>query len=155
MSDYDQEQDRPNLPVPYEGPEQSALVPWSQKAVAFQTWDTDLPGGVDKMAKCLRKGDKSLAELLGVVLHVRDIFAHLVEITDDKDGSVTRAMRIVFVLMDGGTVDCVSTGVLKSLGNLIAVYGPPPWPNGFLMRAYETRTRKKFRVICVEPVEGQ
>jgi hypothetical protein len=83
----------------------------------------------------------------GQSIDVVDVLVHNVQLaSDDADetGEVMYTTQARTVLIDkaGVTYSSVSQGVLGSLQKIIALYGPPTWPDGLKITARRVKTRK-------------
>lgn len=87
--------------------------------------------------------DKHPAEAINVV----DVLVHNVQLASEEtneDGEVlyTTQPRTVLIDAAGNTYSSVSQGVLGSLQKIIALYGPPSWPEGLKITARRVKTRR-------------
>lgn len=68
-----------------------------------------------------------VADHINEVLHIKDIFIELVELTNTHTLELEKAPRIVLFDDKGNTFACVSWGIYRSLKKLVAAFGPPTW----------------------------
>lgn len=66
-----------------------------------------------------------MQEKLGQALAIVDLIILNTEVTDRNTGEVVPAQRTVIVQEDGTAVAAMSGGIIRSLNNLLAVYGEP------------------------------
>lgn len=98
--------------------------------------------------------DQRLAEMINLVIPVKDIFAEEVYCRKE-DGSLETAPRIVVIADDGKAYQAVSQGVLNAFTMLIASFGPPTWDDPICIQPYQisktaggqTRNILSFKVL--------
>lgn len=71
-----------------------------------------------------------MQEKLGTVLAITDIIILNTTVTDRNTGEVAEVQRTVIIQEDGTAVATMSGGIIRSLNNLLAVYGEPYTWNG-------------------------
>lgn len=120
----------------------------------YCSWNVSEPGGVDRMAKALRRADKASDDVLDEELPVEHFLCHVVELTDPQTGECVNAMRTVLIGPDGATLALVSRGAFESLPVLGRAFGVPPWNPPRKVRVRRQKTRRGFHTIILEPVEG-
>lgn len=77
--------------------------------------------------RCLGECDERLKQCINAQIEVANIFAHMVDITDDESGEISAQPRIVLINPDGYTWECVSNGIQRDISALVWLYGKPPW----------------------------
>jgi hypothetical protein len=87
----------------------------------------------------------------GEVFKVNDVTIHAATVTQD-DGEVIEVRRTVLHTDKGVNVAAVSEGVVGSIRQISALYGPPPW-DGLKLKAVQKSTRKGFRTYRLIPVK--
>ena len=93
----------------------------------------------------------SLRDFLNKKLNIVDVIAQNVQLTDDKTGEVSSAVRIVLIDDKGKAYGSVSTGVYQSLTNLFAIVGKPEeWLTPMVITPVEKMGRRGFRFISLE-----
>lgn len=98
--------------------------------------------------------DKRLAEMINLVIPVKDIFAEEVQCRKE-DGTFDIAPRIVVITDDGKSYQAVSQGVLNAFTMLITSFGPPTWDDPICIQPYQisktaggqTRNILSFKVL--------
>lgn len=98
--------------------------------------------------------DQRLAEMINLVIPVRDIFAEEVRCRKE-DGSFEMAPRIVVIADNGKSYQAVSQGVLNAFTMLIASFGEPTWDDPICIQPYQisktaggqTRNILSFKVL--------
>lgn len=70
-----------------------------------------------------------ISENLGKTIQLVDLVVQVIDLTDPQTGELTRQPRIILVDADGVAYHAISSGMLRSLSNLIGVLGQPAtWP---------------------------
>lgn len=71
-----------------------------------------------------------MQEKLGQVLAIVDLIILNTTVTDRNTGEIAEVQRTVIIQEDGTAVAAMSGGIIRSLNNLLAVYGEPHTWNG-------------------------
>jgi hypothetical protein len=108
--------------------------------------------GRRQMIKCLQDCDARLTDQVNTVISIKDFLAHNVSIRMEADGEYIEAVRLVVIDANGTRYECVSTGLLKSLGHLLFLYGDPPWEAPVKVTV-RTKRNKERNIYWFEPVE--
>lgn len=98
--------------------------------------------------------DGRLAEMINLVIAVRDIFAEEVTCRKD-DGTMEKAPRIVVIADDGKSYQAVSQGILNAFTMLFNAFGPPTWEDPICIQPFmitktaggQTRNILSFKVL--------
>ena len=69
--------------------------------------------------------DKKLSEMINMIIEVRDIVAHEVQLVNEETGLVTKCLRTILIDKDGVTYNAVSQGVANSLTRIFQIFGEP------------------------------
>lgn len=78
-----------------------------------------------KVYNALNSPDKKLSEMINIVIEVKDIVAHEVQLVNEETGLVTNCLRTILVGADGTTYNAVSQGVANSLTRIFQIFGEP------------------------------
>ena len=102
----------------------------------------------DAMTNALR-----VDENFGTVINLRNWVIQPVEMPkDEKEPSKGTALapRIILIDEDGTSYAAISSGILKSLENLVGVFGRPSgWPGSIPVVVSEQRSRAGFRFMTL------
>lgn len=94
-----------------------------------------------------------VSENIGTVINLRNWVIQPVEMpVDEKDLSkgTQLAPRIILIDEDGSAYAAISTGILKSLENLVGVFGKPSeWPGSIPVAITEQKSRAGFRFMTL------
>jgi len=94
-----------------------------------------------------------VSDNFGTVINLRNWVVQPVEMpVDDKDESKGTALapRIILIDEDGTAYAAISSGILKSLENLVGVFGKPSqWPGSIPVAVTEQKSRKGFRFMTL------
>lgn len=116
-------------------------------------WDAKL-ATFDAMTNALR-----VDENFGTVINLRNWVVQPVEMPkDDKDPSKGTALapRIILIDEDGTSYAAISSGILKSLENLVGVFGKPAgWPGSIPVVVSEERGRSGYRYMTLSIHKGE
>jgi hypothetical protein len=96
---------------------------------------------------------KPVSENFGTVINLRNWVIQPVDMpVDDKDDSKGTALapRVILIDEDGTSYAAISSGILKSLENLVGVFGKPSeWPGSIPVAVTEQKSRKGFRFMTL------
>lgn len=73
----------------------------------------------------LNSPDAKISECINMVLEIRDVIAHEVQLVDQNTGEITKCLRTILVDKDGKTYQAVSVGVANSLNRIFQIFGEP------------------------------
>lgn len=86
------------------------------------------------------------AELVGKTINLRHVIVHVVELEDEKTGEMTEQNRVVLITEEGESYAAISSGLMRSLENIIAMFGTPDvWEGPIPVQLVEKRSRAGFR----------
>lgn len=108
--------------------------------------------GRKAMIKCLQDCDARLTDQVNVELGIVNFLAHNVSIANKEGTGYTEAVRLVVIDDKGLRYECVSTGLVESLGHLLFLFGEPPWVNPVRVKV-RTKRNKERNIYWFEPVE--
>ena len=91
-----------------------------------------------------------IADMLGKVIKIADIVVQRVEITND-DGSPDETPRVVLLTDDGKAYAGLSSGLLRSVENILGIMGQPEdWGGPLAVKVTEKRGRSGFRFYTLD-----
>ena len=100
-----------------------------------------------------------ISDNLGTVINLRNWVIQPVEMpVDEKDLSkgTQLAPRIILIDEDGSAFAAISSGVLKSLENLVGAFGQPSeWPSSIPVVVTEQKSRAGFRFMTLSLFRGE
>ena len=101
----------------------------------------------------------AVSDHFGTAINLRNWVIQPVEMpVDDKDPSKGTALapRIILIDDDGSAYAAISSGILKSLENLVGVFGKPSgWPESIPVAVVEEKSRKGFRFMTLKIVKPE
>lgn len=94
--------------------------------------------------------DYSLRDMVGKTIYITNFVAHKIQLTDEKTGEVSDAVRCVFIDKDGKTYGTVSNGVNSAMIKLFATVGlPNVWDSPMPIKVLEKTGRKGYRFLTI------
>lgn len=127
-----------------------SMFNWTKVAEQFCTMEANTPEEKRILFKAMNQPDKRLSECINMTLNIKDIYAEVVQITDQNTGEIINAPRIVMIDTNGIGYQCVSKGMLSSLKKLFAVYGSPTWQEGLAVTVKQIKTRDNRSVLTLD-----
>ena len=94
--------------------------------------------------------DFRVANEIGQVIHVRDVFVEQVSVTNAETGEVQEAPRIVLFDADGRSHVAVSAGILNALRKLFQVFGKPTWTEPLPLLVKQVNTSPTRKMLTLE-----
>lgn len=110
------------------------------------------PEGRKHLIECMQDCDAKLTEQVNLTIAIKDFVAHTVNITNEENGEVVQAVRLVIIDDKGIKYQCVSQTLLKSLGHMLFLFGDPPWQNPIKVKV-KSKMNKQRNIYWFEPVE--
>lgn len=77
--------------------------------------------------KIMNNPEKRLADVIGEVIEVTDLFVEVVTLQSEDTGEMVDCPRIVVIDKDKVGYQCVSVGVWSAFKKLITIFGAPSW----------------------------
>ena len=109
------------------------------------------------LGKAMNQADMRAAQFMDKPFPVANVLIHLVPLpVEDKDGELTGEVnmqpRTVLIGAKGETAQFVSQGLARSLRNIFALWGQPPWnpPLNLKLRQIETKKGRTYNLEVVE-----
>ena len=91
------------------------------------TLDLTSPVGLKRAYNVMQGEDLRAENVIGDILLVADVLIHGVAFENRETGEMSHALRTVLILPDGGTIACVSDGVVRSIMRLASLGLKPPF----------------------------
>jgi hypothetical protein len=108
--------------------------------------------GRQLIVQCMQECDARLTDVVNTEIHITDFMAHNVRINGKEPGEVIDAVRLVVIDKDRMRYECVSATLLRSLGQLLFLFGEPPWKQPIKVKV-KTRRQKERNIYWFEPIE--
>lgn len=108
--------------------------------------------GRQLVVQCMQDCDARLTDIVNTDIYMTDFVAHNVRINGKAEGEIVEAVRLVVIDKDHMRYECVSATLLRSLGQLLFLFGEPPWKHPIKVRV-KTRRQKERNIYWFEPVE--
>lgn len=80
-----------------------------------------------KLYKAANNPDFKLADSLGEVIMVQDVYCELVTVINKETGETSQTPRIVLIDSDGYSYASLSSGIYRAVRKLIQCFGVPTW----------------------------
>lgn len=128
----------------------------------FCSIDTSTNEGKALAFKAMNNTDKKLADFVGKVINMQDVYAEHV-MMDKKDesgkpicdanGEIVKApaTRVVIIDDKGNAYSCVSTGIFNALQKLFFVYGVPHYDEPLPVEVVQINKGNR-RILTLNPV---
>ncbi len=84
-----------------------------------------------------------VADKINEVINVKDVYAEIVNVTNDTTGEVTPCPRIVLVDTEGHGYQAVSLGLYSALRKLMTIFGQPTWEDGLPLKVRQIKKGAK------------
>lgn len=94
---------------------------------------------------------KPVSGCLGNVIPLHKFYCHQVQIAGETPGEYLDAIRVVLIDDDDNAYACVSDGVARDLGRIIATFGMGPYDPPIGIRVVQGNTRKGRRFYSLQP----
>ena len=102
------------------------------------------------MFNIMNQPDKKLADCINMDIELANVYAEIVEVTDEQTGEVEQAPRIVLIDKDNVSYQTVSKGILNTLAKIFQVFGTPDkWstPKTFTVKQKQGKGNNKFLTL--------
>lgn len=94
--------------------------------------------------------DYALRDVIGQTIYITNFVAHKIQLTDEKTGEVSEAIRCVFIDKDNKTYGTVSQGINSAMIKLFATVGlPNVWEQPMPIKVLEKTGRKGHRFLTI------
>ena len=95
------------------------------KALSYCSFDTSTNDGKARLFNAMSKPDERIADHINEEVTISDLYAEMIDITDDKTGEITTAPRIIIIDPNGISYAAVSTGVYGDIKRILQIFGEP------------------------------
>lgn len=97
----------------------------NDKITAWSSLKTDSPEEKAKFYNVMNNPEKRVAQMIGKVIKVKDVFVEVIELTNSETGEVQQCPRTVLIDDKGIGYQAVSMGVFSAIKKLFDVFGTP------------------------------
>ena len=133
-------------------PDGTAVVPWlpapGEMAAVVTTLNLDTDA--KKILRCMND-TMPVTALAEKSAKIVDIIVHSATVLNDETGEYTEVKRTVLISDKGINYASMSEGVLGSVKQISAIFGPPPWDPALDLKMIEKQTRKGRRTYILIP----
>lgn len=95
--------------------------------------------------------DEVLAEHIGEVIEIKDVFCEPVELQNETTGEYNVCPRVILVDTKGKTYQAVSTGIYNALTKIIKIFGSPTWEKGLKVKVKQI-TKQEKRILTLDVI---
>ncbi len=114
-------------------------------------FDTTTMDGKMALYNAMQTADK-VDERLNEPLHVTNVLAQAIEVTNQETGEINPSTRVV-IHAEEGDFAAASPTLAHSFGNLFAIFGTPDkWSHPIVLKVVEKRSRRGFKFFDLELV---
>lgn len=97
----------------------------TSKAGFYCSFDISTQDGKARLFNAMSNPDERIAEHINEEIIISDVYAEMVDITDEKTGEITSAPRLILINPEGVSYVAVSTGVYGDVKRLLQIFGEP------------------------------
>lgn len=97
----------------------------TSKAGFYCSFDISTPDGKARLFNAMSSPDERIADHINEEIVISDVYAEMVDITDEKTGEITSAPRLILINPEGVSFVAVSTGVYGDVKRLLQIFGAP------------------------------
>ena len=114
-------------------------------------FDTTTMDGKMALYNAMQTADK-VDERLNEPLHVTNVLAQAIEVTNQETGEINPSTRVV-IHAEEGDFAAASPTLAHSFGNLFAIFGTPDkWSHPIVLKVVEKKSRRGFKFFDLELV---
>lgn len=114
-------------------------------------FDTTTMDGKMALYNAMQTSDK-VDEHLNEPLHVTNVLAQAIEVTNQETGEINPSTRVV-IHAEEGDFAASSPTLAHAFGNLFAIFGTPDkWSHPIVLKVMEKRSRRGFKFFDLELV---
>lgn len=114
-------------------------------------FDTTTMDGKMALYNAMQTSDK-VDERLNEPLHVTNVLAQAIEVTNQETGEINPSTRVV-IHAEEGDFAASSPTLAHAFGNLFAIFGTPDkWSHPIVLKVVEKRSRRGFKFFDLELV---
>lgn len=94
--------------------------------------------------------DKRLADCVNMKINVKDVYAEIVNCTNEETGEITACPRIVLIDDKKVSYQAVSVGIYSAIRKLIQIFGVPTWKKPITLEVKQiTKGNKRMLTLNV------
>lgn len=114
-------------------------------------FDTTTMDGKMALYNAMQTSDR-VDERLNEPLHVTNVLAQAIEVTNQETGEINPSTRVV-IHAEEGDFAAASPTLAHSFGNLFAIFGTPDkWSHPIVLKVVEKKSRRGFKFFDLELV---
>lgn len=114
-------------------------------------FDTNTMDGKMALYNAMQTADK-VDEHLNEPLHVTNVIAQAIEVTNQETGEINQSTRVV-IHTDEGDFAATSPTLAHAFGNLFAIFGTPDtWEKPLSLKVVEKKSRRGYKFFDLELV---
>lgn len=114
-------------------------------------FDTTTMDGKMALYNAMQTADK-VDEHLNEPLHVTNVIAQAIEVTNQETGEINQSTRVV-IHADEGDFAAASPTLAHAFGNLFAIFGTPDtWDKPLSLKVVEKKSRRGYKFFDLELV---
>ena len=114
-------------------------------------FDTTTMDGKMALYNAMQTADK-VDEHLNEPLHVTNVIAQAIEVTNQETGEINQSTRVV-IHSDEGDFAAASPTLAHAFGNLFAIFGTPDtWDKPLSLKVVEKKSRRGYKFFDLELV---
>ena len=122
-----------------------------ERATMFCSLNAETAAEKKVLYNAMNSSDNKLADHVGEVIKIKDIFCETVTIIKEETGEKVVAPRIVLIADDGKNYNSTSFGIFNSLKKLMQVFGVPTWHEPVAVKVKQIN-RQQNRILTLEVV---
>lgn len=122
-----------------------------ERATMFCSLNAETAAEKKVLYNAMNSSDNKLADHVGEVIKIKDIFCETVTIIKEDTGEKVVAPRIVLIADDGKNYNSTSFGIFNSLKKLMQVFGVPTWTEPVSVKVKQIN-RQQNRILTLEVV---
>lgn len=123
----------------------------AERNTMFCSFVAETPEDKKKLYNAMNSSENKIADHVGEVIAIKDIFCETVTIIKEDTGEKVVAPRIVLIDDKGATYNSTSFGIFNSLKKLMQVFGVPTWNEPVKVKVKQIN-RNTNRILTLEVV---
>ena len=113
--------------------------------------DTSTFDGKVRLYSALQNAEK-LADHLNEPLHMVNVVAQSVQVTDEQTGEMINSARVIIVTDDDKAYAATSPTLLAGINTMFGIFGTPnTWEKPIVVKVVECRSRRGYKFYSIEP----
>lgn len=105
-----------------------------------------------RLFRAMQSGDLKVQQLAGQTFKAVDWLVHPKELTNKDTGELDQAVRTVFFLDSGATLEMFGVGIPSAVAAYERTFGPAPWSPPAEFAIKEQQTAGGRRMFILEPI---